>query len=401
MLLFVTTIHAREYSNVGYVNDFANLLTPEQKVSLSEELATLEKKTTVEVIVVTVPSLGNQSIEGYAKGWIVGKRDKNNSIIFLFALKERKMRIESKLDARLVFTDSHANRIRDDVIIPHFKAGNVSQGIIDGTHAIMRAIDANFVPVTPAKEGGNHQVPQQTVWRTWASGDTKVLSYVLCSVAGVLVMLLIAVPQIRRSKARTYVLERKEAVSTKFAEADRIARSCDVKKETRDKLMRLKNEFSSITWLNSTSEGVKWVAVRRKLDFLDYPLGRIVAQMKQEIGFAEKAKKEGPNMLKEIPRMIESVERKLAEGNPSQQAMQYLEEARAQYAQVQRQQQLGIFMVDWVPLYLILVSIQSSVVNAESAHWHTNSTHSDCSPRLNDPITFCSFISGGGSTGSW
>lgn len=417
IVAIATTAHAQQYPKAtGYVNDFANLLTREQGASLNDELAAFEKKTTIEIAVVTVPWLNNQSIEDYTKGlakeWGVGKRSQNNGVVFLIAPKERKMRIETASGVHAVLTDSRADQIRDDAVIPRFKAGNMPQGIIDGTHAIMRALDAGSTPVTAERE--TSQAPQSAS-SEWTSDDTKVLGYVLGSIAGVVLLGFLIVPPVRRSKARKYVLESKGAIAIKFAEADRTAGSSDVKEETRKKLTKLKGEFSSIDRLTATSEGVKWIEVSEKLDSMDYPLDQIVSEMKREITFAEKARKEGPELLKKIPGMIEEAEKKLAEGKSSPKAVKYLEQARTQYAQVQSQHS-GV--TDWVILYLILTSIQSNTADAESAHQYANTDHSndyssrsspsDSSPSYGFGDSSSGFdggggfdSGGGGSSGSW
>ncbi|MBI2628378.1 MAG: TPM domain-containing protein [Candidatus Niyogibacteria bacterium] len=412
------TTYAQQYPKAtGYVNDFANLLTREQGASLNDELAAFEKKTTIEIAVVTVPWLNNQSIEDYTQGlakeWGVGKRDQNNGVVFLIAPKERKMRIETASGARLILADSRADQIRDDAVISRFKAGNMAQGIIDGTHAIMRALDANAAPAISENEATS---TSQLASREWTPAGKKVFIYVISSIVGVVLLLFFIVPPIRRSKACKYVLESKEVVAIKFAEADKTARSSDVKEETREKLAKLKDKFSSIDRLTATSEGANWLELREKLNSMDYQLSQIVFDIKCEIAFAEEARREGPELLKKIPDMIEAAEKKLAEGKSSPKAVEYLEQARTQYAQVQSQRS-GIPMTNWVILYLILTNIQSNTANAESAHQYANTDHSnDYSSRSRSSRSRSSSgygfgssggfgggggFRGGGSSGSW
>lgn len=412
-----TTAYAQQYPKAtGYVNDFANLLTREQGTSLNDELAAFEKKTTIEIAVVTVPWLNNQSIEHYtrelAKEWGVGKRGQNNGIVFLIAPKERKVRIEVASGVHSVLTDSRADKIRDQAVLPRFKAGNMAQGIIDGTHAIMRALDVSSSPA--ASESGTTSTPQSRS-REWTAENTKVLGYVLGGIAGVIALLFLIVPPLRRSKARKYVLENKGVFAERLKKAESIASSSDVKGETLEKFGKFKREFAVINRLTATDRDVNWIEIREKLDSMDYPLGQIVSEMKQKIAFAEKARKEGPELLKKIPGMIEEAEKKLAEGKSSPKAVKYLEEARTQYAQVQSQHS-GMTMTDWVILYLILTSIQSNTANAESAHQYANTDHSnDYSSRSSSSDSSSSYgfgdsssgfgggggFSGGGSSGSW
>ncbi len=418
VVAIATTTYAQQYPKAtGYVNDFANLLTREQGALLNDELAAFEKKTTIEIAVVTVPWLNNQSIEDYTKGlakeWGVGKRSQNNGVVFLTAPKERKMRIETASGAREILTDNRADQIRDDAILPRFKAGNMPQGIIDGTHAIMRALDVSSSP----SAGEEKTTSPQSRSNKQTAYDTEILGYIVGGIVGIALLLFLIVPPIQRSKARKYVLNSKRALVTRFAEAENTIRNMDVKEETRKKFANLKGEFSSIEQLTVMSDGINWVKARGKLDSMNYPLDRIVSDMNREIAFAEKARKDGPELMKKIPGMLEAAEKKLAEGKPSPKAAKYLEEARTQYAQVQQSQHSGMTMIDWVILYVILTSIQSNTANAESAHQYANTDHSndyssrssDSSPSYGFGDSSSGFGGGGGfdsggggdSSGSW
>lgn len=412
-LIMTQPCQAQQYPKpTGYVNDFANLFTREQGASLNDELTAFEKKTTIEIAVVTVPWLNNQSIEDYTRGlakeWGVGKRGQNNGVVFLIAPKERKMRIETASGAHAILNDDRADQIRDNEILPRFRSGNMAQGIIDGTHTIMRTFDANTAPT--ASEGST-QAPQSQERR---AEDTKILGYVLGSIGGVVLLLFLIVPLVRRSRARKYVLENRAIIITQFGEAEKTTKHPDVKEEIRKKLTKLKDEFSTIERLSMTSQNVKWLETRDKLDSMAYTLSSIVSEMEREIAFANKARVEGPKLMKEIPGMIEAAEKKLAEGKKSPQAAQYLKNARTQYTQAQAKAS-GMTMVDWVIIYAILSNIESNVASAESAHsstndsWSPSSNSSDSrssiSPGFGDSGGFGGgggFGSGGGgSSGSW
>lgn len=124
----------------GYVSDFANLLPPSSQAALEADLAQLEKDTAAEVAVVTVISLDGDTIEGYAAGlfeaWGIGKKDQDNGVLFIVALSERKARIEVGYGLEPVITDGRAGRILDDRVIPQFKNGDYSTGILQGAAAI-------------------------------------------------------------------------------------------------------------------------------------------------------------------------------------------------------------------------------------------------------------------------
>ena len=122
------------------VHDFANLLTAEQRASLEELAQSVERQTTAELAVVTVPSLRGETVESYAhelfNNWGIGKKKTNNGVLFLIAPTERRMRIEVGYGIEPLLTDALCGEIRDTQIIPRFKENDFPAGIIAGTQAI-------------------------------------------------------------------------------------------------------------------------------------------------------------------------------------------------------------------------------------------------------------------------
>ena len=81
----------------GRVVDTANILKAEDRRGLEQKLKAHEDKTTDQVVVATVPSLGGLTVEDYAnrlyRHWLLGQREKNNGALLLVAPDERKVRI--------------------------------------------------------------------------------------------------------------------------------------------------------------------------------------------------------------------------------------------------------------------------------------------------------------------
>lgn len=130
----------------GFVNDFANVLSQETQAKLEGMLSAFEKSTTNEVAVVTLPSLDGEPVENVAvslfKKWGVGKKGKDNGVLFLIAPNERKMRIEVGYGLEGAINDALAGRIMDEVVIPRFSAGDMDSGIAAGTLTIVKVISA-------------------------------------------------------------------------------------------------------------------------------------------------------------------------------------------------------------------------------------------------------------------
>ncbi|PJE50779.1 MAG: hypothetical protein COV29_03555 [Candidatus Yanofskybacteria bacterium CG10_big_fil_rev_8_21_14_0_10_36_16] len=125
----------------GYVNDFADILSPNIEKTLAKTLSDYEKETAIELTVVTVDSLEGLAVEDYtirlANKWGVGKKDKDNGIVFLIAPNERRMRIEVGYGLEPDLTDGAAGRIMDSFVIPSFKNNHYENGVVSGVAGII------------------------------------------------------------------------------------------------------------------------------------------------------------------------------------------------------------------------------------------------------------------------
>lgn len=139
---------------VGYVNDFASLLTPETRTRLEENLAALEKNSGHEVSVVTIETLAGDTVENYAvelfEAWQIGKKGSDNGVLLLVAKEEREIRIEVGYGLEPVLTDGKAGDIIRNVIVPRFRSDEYDQGIEEGTNALVTVIGGGDPPAAPS-----------------------------------------------------------------------------------------------------------------------------------------------------------------------------------------------------------------------------------------------------------
>lgn len=380
LLSFIfTTVPAQEYPKAtGYVNDFARLLTREQDSSLNQELIAFEKKTTIEIVVVTVTSLNGKNIETFtqelATEWGVGKRNKNNGIAFLVAPNDHKMRIQPASGIISVFTNEKATAIMNEVILPLLKAHNMSKGIIDGTHAIINALSEtpSSVVSTPITQ---ETTPTEQPKTEWTSYNTKVLIFCIVGLIALFIAIMLLMPIVNRKAARSYVLENKDIIGGRLVEAERLAKKSDINDALRTKVAALKSTFSPISRITVDDKHEDWIKIQEELDSLDYRINSVISTMEDTIAKAEEARKEGPKLLEQIPNMLQSAKEKLASGKHSPKAQNYLKKAEAQYEKVKNEHS-GMSTIDWVVIYLLLQNIQSTTANAEAAHDYANTDHS-------------------------
>jgi uncharacterized protein len=82
----------------GYVSDFAHVLADSSRAQLESYAGRLEQATGVQMALVTIDSLDGEPIEDVANSlyrkWGVGKKGKDEGILLLLAIKDRRDRIE-------------------------------------------------------------------------------------------------------------------------------------------------------------------------------------------------------------------------------------------------------------------------------------------------------------------
>lgn len=196
LLLSVSCANAQDYHDqyypdfVGYVNDYAHLLSAPQASSLNQELRDFDNRTTIELAVVTVNSIGDESPESYAANlanlWGIGKRDNNNGIIFLVAMESHDIWIEIGRGLSGEISDRQVQRIVDDIIIPQFRAGRADQGIIEGTRALIDHFDGSApLPVIPTPAA-----PEKTASSAQSQGreDRSLFIWIVSALAALIVL---------------------------------------------------------------------------------------------------------------------------------------------------------------------------------------------------------------------
>lgn len=140
-LLIGTAVSAQTLPKLtGRVVDAADLLSPEQEAQLTQMSADIEKASSRQFVVATIPSLEDYPIEDYGnkliRGWGIGQKGANNGIILIVAPNERKVRIEVGYGLEPIMTDALSSVIINETILPKFKAGDMAGGIVAGAEAI-------------------------------------------------------------------------------------------------------------------------------------------------------------------------------------------------------------------------------------------------------------------------
>ncbi|MBI5696489.1 MAG: TPM domain-containing protein [Nitrospirae bacterium] len=146
----------------GHVSDYAGVLKPDEAAALEGYLAELEKRTSAEVAVVTVPDLdGFADVDEYAvdlfAAWKIGKKGQDNGVLILLAVKEKKLRIEVGYGLEGAITDGTAGGIIRDTMVPYFKRGEFGAGLMAGAQAVAERVPEGGVQTPIDEQGGKEQ----------------------------------------------------------------------------------------------------------------------------------------------------------------------------------------------------------------------------------------------------
>ncbi len=133
---------------LGFVSDFAKLLKPNDKLAITKFASELEKKTTAQLAVVTIQSTHPETIQGFSvrlfDQWKIGQKGKDNGALILVAVKDRKAWITTGYGLEGAIPDVIATKIVQANMIPYFKSGQYSQGIKEGSVAVISLIAKEY-----------------------------------------------------------------------------------------------------------------------------------------------------------------------------------------------------------------------------------------------------------------
>ena len=132
----------------GHVVDLAGVLPPEQESGLEKLLVDLEHKTTAQMVVLTILSLDGEPLNEFslktAQNWGIGQKGKDNGLLFLISLHDRKYRFEVGYGLEPVLPDSLLGTLGRRVLVPLFRQGRYGDGITATSAEIIRILGTHY-----------------------------------------------------------------------------------------------------------------------------------------------------------------------------------------------------------------------------------------------------------------
>ncbi len=114
------------------VNDFAGVISSSDEQQMEALATEVFEKTGAALVVATVENMGGLSEEEYAvrlfQEWGIGQAGKDNGILFLLAMEERRTHIEVGYGLEGLISDGDAGEILDRYGVPDFRNGDYGLG---------------------------------------------------------------------------------------------------------------------------------------------------------------------------------------------------------------------------------------------------------------------------------
>lgn len=131
----------------GYVNDFAGVIDAGTAQRIEALALELQQKTGAQIALVTLKSLDGGDVQDTAnrlfEAWGIGQKGKDNGLLFLDAIEERRIWIEVGYGLEGILPDGKVGGIRDQYIIPYLSQGDRPNGYWNGMVALASVIAAD------------------------------------------------------------------------------------------------------------------------------------------------------------------------------------------------------------------------------------------------------------------
>lgn len=132
----------------GRVNDYAGQLSADQAAQLESLLRSYEQESSNQLVLAIVPNMAGETIETYAvrlfEKWKLGDKKRDNGVLLLVSLEERRMRIEVGYGLEGRLTDAISSAILQETLMPSFRQGRYFEGIFRAFQQIIAATQGEY-----------------------------------------------------------------------------------------------------------------------------------------------------------------------------------------------------------------------------------------------------------------
>jgi uncharacterized protein len=189
------------------VNDHAQVLTVERRVEMTARLEAAERANGTQIVFLSVPSIGDESLAVYAHKvmdrWDLGNNGEANGVLFLVTASQGVF-IATGRGISGALPDAKVVRILRETLAPHFERGEFEQGMMATVDELIAATRPEDTTPTSLPYGpdGMYLAPELGLMdRLLLTGAWKPLLARALAVALVLYLAAVALLRWRRRRA--------------------------------------------------------------------------------------------------------------------------------------------------------------------------------------------------------
>lgn len=160
------------------VNDFANIIDSASSAELDRRIRAMQQKTGDVLVVATVKTyepyadINEYAVKMFENGGRgIGQKGKDNGVLIVLAVDDRRARIEVGYDLEAFITDGFAGDVIRNVMGPEFRQGRYGPGVLAGATSLINRIAQGRGVTIP-------EVPQQAA-RTRSEGPQIPFSLII------------------------------------------------------------------------------------------------------------------------------------------------------------------------------------------------------------------------------
>jgi uncharacterized protein len=136
----VDAIPNQKLINGSYVSNPDNILDPSTVSQIDAILSSLEQRTSAQVAVVVLNSIGDEDnfelAQKLFEKWGIGQKGNDNGLLILFAKEQHVIRFHTGYGVEGVLPDVVCKRIQMEYMVPEFKNENYGAGILAGVQQV-------------------------------------------------------------------------------------------------------------------------------------------------------------------------------------------------------------------------------------------------------------------------
>lgn len=145
------------------VNDYAGILNSGEESRLERKLEEFARTTSTQISIVTITNLGGHDVAEYTtrlfNKWGIGQAGKNNGVLMLVAVEDRKAFIATGTGLQGVLTDAKTSRIFRNELRPAFREGQYAKGLDKAADAIIAVTKGEYTADGTEGSGSGNGIP--------------------------------------------------------------------------------------------------------------------------------------------------------------------------------------------------------------------------------------------------